>query len=548
MSVGSAELDVLEGERAVKDVELDGHPLDSGQRRLEELGYKQELRREFGILSSTCAGFASTSFLLTITGLMPIAYVNGGPVAAVWGWVMVSVFTMLMALSMAEIASAYPLAGGPYFWCVELTKNDPRYTLVAWVTGWLNVLGQVAATAGAASTAASHLGSMWMLSNGHVFTQFELFLTYALIMLVAGVLSSTTTNGIRGFTLFSGAVLAFGGLFLIVFLPAAAPAHQSATFVFTYFRDTDQIDLGLPSTAYLFLMGMLLSEFGFIGYEAPAQFAEETKSADRIVPWGIVNTTALNGTFGLAYIVAILFCIQEPDELLQGNAGGNVVAQVFWDIFEKRFGYGQGALIIMALPLVAMLNATVMSMAANTRMLWSFSRDGGVPLYRVWAAVNKYTGTPLNATWAMSALAFLIGLPMLLSNTAFIATGALSSVGLYVSYAIPIVLRVVFRENFTPGPFRLGALQPAVNVLAVFWTGNFVCIDQACFLLPTSYPVTDANLNWTPVTVGIVMAAVLVAWYLPKYGAATWYRGKSHTLPDKVIVSLSLSCTSASKN
>ncbi len=66
-------------------------------------------------------------------------------------------------------------------------------------------------------------------------------------------------------------------------------------------------------------------------------------------------------------------------------------------------------------------------------MLWSFSRDGGVPLYRVWAAINKYTGTPLNATWAMSALAFLIGLPMLLSNTAFIATGALSSVGLYVS-------------------------------------------------------------------------------------------------------------------
>ena len=58
-----------------------------------------------------------------------------------------------------------------------------------------------------------------------------------------------------------------------------------------------------------------------------------------------------------------------------------------------------------------------------------------------------------------------------------------------------------------------------------------------------SYPVTDANLNWTPVTVGIVMAAVLVAWYLPKYGAATWYRGKAHTLPDKVIVSPpSLAC------
>lgn len=71
--------------------------------------------------------------------------------------------------------------------------------------------------------------------------------------------------------------------------------------------------------------------------------------------------------------------------------------------------------------------------SACIRMLWSFSRDGGAPLYGVWSALNPCTGTPLNATWAMSALAFLIGLPMLLSNAAFIATGALSSVGLYVS-------------------------------------------------------------------------------------------------------------------
>ena len=91
---------------------------------------------------------------------------------------------------------------------------------------------------------------------------------------------------------------------------------------------------------------------------------------------------------------------------------------------------------------------------------------------------------------------------------------------------------------------RTGQVQ---TLLGEVLSGNFVCIDQACFLLPMSYPVTDANLNWTPVTVGIVMSAVLLAWYLPKYGAATWYRGKSHTLPDKVIVSLSLSCMSASE-
>lgn len=61
---------------------------------------------------------------------------------------------------------------------------------------------------------------------------------------------------------------------------------------------------------------------------------------------------------------------------------------------------------------------------------------------------------------------------------------------------------------------------------------------QALFLLPASYPVTTVNLNWTPITVGIVLILVLVAWFLPKYGARHWYRGKAHTLDDAVIVRL----------
>jgi hypothetical protein len=68
-------------------------------------------------------------------------------------------------------------------------------------------------------------------------------------------------------------------------------------------------------------------------------------------------------------------------------------------------------------------------------MLWSFSRDGGVPLYRVWASVNPRTGTPTNAVWAMTALAFLLGLPMLWSIAAFQAIGSVSSIGLWLSCA-----------------------------------------------------------------------------------------------------------------
>jgi amino acid transporter len=72
-------------------------------------------------------------------------------------------------------------------------------------------------------------------------------------------------------------------------------------------------------------------------------------------------------------------------------------------------------------------------------MLWSFSRDGGVPLYKVWAALNMFTGTPVNAVWAMASLAFLLGLPMLWSFTVFQAVTSISSVALYTSCEDPLV-------------------------------------------------------------------------------------------------------------
>ncbi len=57
-----------------------------------------------------------------------------------------------------------------------------------------------------------------------------------------------------------------------------------------------------------------------------------------------------------------------------------------------------------------------------------------------------------------------------------------------------------------------------------------LCLLQTAFILPTIYPVSYDNLNWTCVTVGAVIIGVMIAWFLPKFGARHWYHGKSHTL------------------
>ena len=46
-----------------------------------------------------------------------------------------------------EVCSAHPTSGGPYFWAAML--SPPEYAAFAsWITGWFNLLGQVAVTTG----------------------------------------------------------------------------------------------------------------------------------------------------------------------------------------------------------------------------------------------------------------------------------------------------------------------------------------------------------------------------------------------------------------
>ena len=87
--------------------------------------------------------------------------------------------------------------------------------------------------------------------------------------------------------------------------------------------------------------------------------------------------------------------------------------------------------------MIAMFFCGGSSVTSNSRMLWSFSRDGALPGYKLWSSVNPWTKTPVNAVMFMVTLAFILGLPMLSSNTAFSAVISISTIGLYISCMSP---------------------------------------------------------------------------------------------------------------
>jgi amino acid transporter len=161
---------------------------------------------------------------------------------------------------------------------------------------------------------------------------------------------------------------------------------------------------------------------------------------------------------------------------------------------------------------------SVLSFVYEGRMVYAFSRDGAVPLSRFWHKVNGQE-VPLNAVWLSALVAFVFALPSLGSLVAFQAMVSIATIGLYISYALPIFFRItIARKTFVPGPFNLGKYSLFIGWVAVAW----VVVITVLFCLPVAYPVNKSSLNYTPVAVGGVFVLVLLYWAL---SARRWFKG-----------------------
>ena len=101
-------------------------PMDDDARRLAELGYKQELRRKWSGFSNFAISFSIISILAGCFTTFGQAWNNGGPIAISWGWPLISLFILIIGFCMSELVSAYPTAGGIYWWAAKMGKPDPR--------------------------------------------------------------------------------------------------------------------------------------------------------------------------------------------------------------------------------------------------------------------------------------------------------------------------------------------------------------------------------------------------------------------------------------
>ncbi|KAJ9610302.1 polyamine transporter tpo5 [Cladophialophora chaetospira] len=478
--------------------------------RLRELGYKQELKRDWSLMHNFGVSFSIISVITGITTLFAYGLNTGGPGVMSVGWLIVSFFTMFVGLGMAEIVSAIPSAGGPYFWAAILAPKKWA-PFASWVTGWFNLLGQVAVTTGITFGCAGLISTLATI-NGYEATAGKTLGIYAAILCSHGIVNSFGVHILRYLNNTSIVLHSLGVFSFAVAVVAKAPHHQSAKFVFATFYDGTG-DPGWSvraSPAYVACIGILMSQYTITGFDASAHLSEETQNASWSAPIGVLMSIGCSAVFGWFLILCLLFSIQDFDATAVPDAG-NPVLQILVDVFGK-----DSAIVLFVLIIVCVWHCGLFSLTSNSRMMFSFARDGGIPHF--FHKVDARFRAPIRTIWLAAFLAFLLAVPSVGSIVAFQAATSIATIGLYISYGLPILIGMVNPEGFIHGPFNLRWFSRPVALIACLWIAFITII----FCLPELNPVDSQSLNYTPVAVGIIAFWCMASWFL---WAKRWFKG-----------------------
>lgn len=466
---------------------------------LHSMGYAQELSRRMSGFSNFAISFSIICILSGGINSFAQATSSLGGGAAGIGWIVGCCVSGFFALAMAQIASAYPTAGGLYHWGSILGN---RFT--GWITAWLNLLGLItvmgAINIGTAFFFAGTFGPMLGITG----TPTQIVLLVAGITVVQALINHLGIGLTARLTDLSGYLILGTTALLIVALLVFAPTHNvSRLWTFTNYSGAagGNVFPQSDNLIYLFALCLLLPIYTITGYDASAHTSEETVQASRSVPKAIIQSVVVSSLVGWVMVSAIVIAI--PDLAVAASQGFNVFFATLTAIMP-----GWLVTVLYVLILIAQLLCGLATVTSTSRMIFAFTRDGGLPLFsRQIASVSLRFRTPVVAIWTGAILEILfVWLAQTVSiggtNIYTIVVNA-TLIFLFLSFTVPIALgffTIGTAKWPVMGPFNIGI--PLYKLFAVLTVLGMVLIVYIAVQPP------NENVLWITLAF-IVLAAIL---------------------------------------
>lgn len=500
-SKGVGEVNYINAKEAHDDTEL-----------LAEIGYKQELNRNFSKLQVFGVAFSIMGLLPSIASILSIG-LPGGAVTLVWGWGITGAFILANGLAMAELASAIPTSGGLYYYTYYYAPPKAK-NLLSFVVGNSNSLALIAALCSINYGLAGEILSIVVIASDgdFVITNGNTYGVYAACIFATGLVTSIATiavSRLQNISIVSNLLLI--AIFFVA-LPVGVSRSDTIDFNDAKYIFGDFKNLSDWNNGWQFMLAGFQPIIWVIGaFDSCIHMSEEAKNATASVPFGIITSISVCWVLGFFICIVIAACSTTDIASILETKFHQPLAQILYDALGKKWAIAMMVLIAYCQFLMAASTLTAIS-----RQIWAFSRDDGLPFSWWIKKVNVKLSSPLRATWVGAGVALCIGLLCLIGPVASSALFSLAISANYFSWMVPNILRLtVGKHAFTPGAFYMGKfISPIVNWISILFEAFIIIL---VFFPAQQHGITPDTMNYSCVFVGAVWFCSIAYYYAWKH-------------------------------
>ncbi|QOU21355.1 hypothetical protein BRETT_001077 [Brettanomyces bruxellensis] len=454
------------GEHVVEEIYLD----DDNSEEIEHFNYKHELRNNFSVASIVGLGFSLMNVPFGISTTLSVGLICGGSVTIFWGWVLFSFFTILISLSLSEIASKFPTSGGVYHYGYLLASKD--YALPAsWFTGWFLIIGNWLMFVSCAFGGSQFILSIFGLKQSdYKHDDLIVFLLYIVIVVLAGLVNLQFQKHLEKLNTLCIYWTIYTILIMDILLIIFSTEHHDIKYIFTHF---DGKRSGWPNWLAFIIGAIQFSSMTFNGYGSIVSMSEEVKNPERSIPKGMIFAVLMSSVIGISFILPILTILPDLTKLLDDNPDIFPIDIVF-KLSTRSFLV---SMVLVLLIVGSLFFATIGTLTTASRAVYAFGRDHGLPFDNLWQKVDTTEGeqiVPTNALLLSVFVACIFGLFSLVSSSAFSAFIGCSVIALNVANGIPILGSILNkRKKIRGAAFKFIDVESMNYAFVVFFLFAF---------------------------------------------------------------------------
>ena len=471
----------------------------TGEKAAQNLGYDQELRREFGFFHAFAISFADTSLIVAFYGSFALALGAAGP-TFFWGMLGVLILQILVVLVLGEVSSRYPLEGAIYQWTLEQTGATSGW-FSAWAYWWTMAFTMTSCAYASASFLLPGLGFDTATKGW--------FIGIAMLIVLAGL-----------------AINSIAQVILKIFVSILLFAELTATIVLSIVFFFGYREHGFSTLFHSFnasgnsgINWLWIGFFGavaflgwtFLGFEAAGSIAEEVHEPAKNVPRAMIAVCVGIGVITLFVTVAFILAIPDIEAAMTGNIADPVIQTITTHLGS---GLEKPLLILIALGFMGSMVALHM---AGSRTLYSFGRDKMIPGSEFFTRLTSGRRLPWAALTFTAAVSMVILLINLGAEKVFTTLLQISAAGFFISYGFVVISQLVLhmKKRHSHGPFNLGRWSYPITAIASVW----IVFEIINLMWPR-----DATLPWyqnygvITISVGLAVVGALVFFLVPRHG------------------------------